>query len=73
MSLIQFQAETIRVPDDIIKKMQSEIDKFVWRGQRRLAADVAQQPLEKGGIGLTRLKDTINVAAVKWLVSAEEP
>ncbi len=70
-SLLQFQAETIVVPDWVTTTMQREIDRFIWHGQKRIAKDWAQQPIEKGGIGTNRLDTTARVAGIKWLLLAE--
>ncbi len=71
ISLVQFLAETIEIPEKIVNTMQKEIDKFVWKGQRKMAASLAQQPLEKGGLAYPRLKTVINTAGIKWLVGAK--
>ena len=57
LPLLGFIARTLPVPAEACRSIQTEVNRFVWRGQHeQLSVQQVCQPVENGGLGLINIK-----------------
>jgi hypothetical protein len=70
ISLIQYLANSIEVPNWVIQNAKKLIYKFIYKGIDKITRRVASKPIECGGINLPILDDIMAAAAVQWIRKA---
>jgi len=64
---LQYMANSICIPNKIIKELKKVIYKFIWKGVDKIKRENAAKPIKEGGINLPMLDNVVAAAAVQWI------
>ena len=67
ISMLQYLASIIEVPEWVTASAKKLIYRFVYKGVDKITRKVASKPIPQGGINLPMLDDMIAAAGVQWL------
>lgn len=67
ISQLLYLANSIAVPQWVVKEAKKIIYKFIWRGPDKITRTMQRKPIDAGGINMPFLDDAIAAAGVQWL------
>ncbi len=70
ISILQYLANNIEVPNWVILNAKRVIYRFVYKGVDKITRSMASKPVTQGGINLPMLDDVMAAAGIQWLRKA---
>ena len=68
ISQFMYTLSAIEMPEDIISKLESMINNFIWRGKHpKIRASILKQPLHMGGLNLPDIRSMIKTNRIMWM------